>query len=47
VAKLGNPEAAGVERLQKLVVTQMGCGKHKRHKPIMTDLELITVDLMR
>jgi hypothetical protein len=47
VAKLRSPEAAGVERLQKLVVTQMGCGKHKRHKPIMTDLELITVDLMR
>jgi len=37
VAKLGSPEAAGVERVQEFVVTQMGRGKHKRHKPIMAD----------
>lgn len=37
VAKLGSPEAAGVERLQEFVVIQMGRGKHKRHKPIMAD----------
>ena len=45
VAKFGSAQAAGVERLQKLVVTQMSCGKHQRHKPIMADLELIAVDL--
>jgi hypothetical protein len=33
-----------VERLQKLVVTQMGCGKQERHKPIMAGLELIAID---
>jgi hypothetical protein len=37
MAKLGGPEATGVERLQEFVVTQMGRGKHKRHKPIMAD----------
>ena len=37
VAKLGGPEAAGLERLQEFVVGQMGRGKHKRHKPIMAD----------
>lgn len=37
MAKFGSPEAARVERLQKFFVTQMGRGKHKRHKPIMAD----------
>jgi len=37
VAKFGSPETAGVERLQEFFVTQMGRGKHKRHKPIMAD----------
>jgi hypothetical protein len=37
VTKLGRPEAARVERIQEFVVTQMGRGKHKRHKPIMAD----------
>ena len=41
VAELGSPQAEGVERLQKFVVTQMGRRKHKRHKPIMADLGLI------
>ena len=37
MAKLRNPEAAGVERPQEFVVTQMGRCKHERHKPIMAD----------
>lgn len=37
MTKFGSPEAAGMERFQEFVVTQMGRGKHKRHKPIMAD----------
>ena len=37
VAKLASPQAAGVERLQEFVVTQMSRGGDKRHKPIMAD----------
>jgi len=37
MAKLRSPQAAGVERLQEFVVTQVGRCKHERHKPIMAD----------
>src|SRR5258708_20334603 len=37
ISKLGIHEPARVERGQEFIVTQMGRGKHQRHKAIMTD----------